>query len=203
MNEINGWASRKICVECWSQVATFDLFHQSVYFTYQQRFAGNEMKWGNGMDDNNVSDTILFAEPLSEGMKDDFPDLSDISDEHKSTKWNNGESLVSNRPRPSKRKRRKTNEEQQQSNGDGENGSESMDVDEKRIADLERRIPEYFHMACDLCEFKFDSWMVAKEHYLHQHNISRAYLKCCNKKYILRGRILHHVSWHIDPNAFT
>lgn len=165
--------SRKICTECWLKIEAFDLLYQSVYFTHQQ----SEMKVENDIDDNSVPNPVLFLDAKSDA------DIEKMDCNY--------------RPQQSEWKPQKTNPEEQPM-VDDVNAFESTNADH-----LEMKIPQYFHMVCDLCEYRFDSWLDAKEHYLQQHNISRAYLKCCNKKYILRGRILHHVSWHIDPNAFT
>lgn len=150
-----------------------------------------EIKVKNDTDDNYAPKPILFAEPVVDYIKDDLADPGEKSRELTGLKQN-------------KRKRNESNPKNRSIVDDDSKALESIETDEKRVVTLERLIPKYFHMACDLCEYKFDSWLSAKDHYSQQHNVSRAYLKCCNnKKFIMRGQILHHVSWHIDPDAFT
>lgn len=194
MDEINGWTTKVICPECWSRVETFDLFHQEVYITHQKNIAGEETRVKKETDVNCAPYPTLFVEPFADEIEDDFPDLDEKSSEDTRIKseWSDD-----------KRAERTHVEEQPMVDEPKATESTETDNDEERNVELEKIVPQYFHMVCDLCGYKFDSWLTAKEHYLQQHNISRAYLKCCNKKYIMRGRILHHVSWHIDPNAFT
>lgn len=57
-------------------------------------------------------------------------------------------------------------------------------------------------MNCDLCLHQFDSWNDARTHYLDKHNVFKPFLRCCNRKFSLRSRIIEHITWHMDPSAF-
>lgn len=178
------------------------MFHQMVCFMQQQKTGPEDTKVRYETDKNCAPNSILFAEPSTAEMENDLSDpveksrLTEVIKSEYSDEKSIGSSGLNSREQ-----KRAYAEEQPMV--DDAKGTESSEPDEDRNAELEKIVPKYFHMACDLCDYKFASWLTAKEHYLQQHNIQRAYLKCCNKKYIMRGRILHHVSWHIDPNAFT
>lgn len=68
--------------------------------------------------------------------------------------------------------------------------------------EMEAKTAEYFQMNCDLCQKHFESWSDARTHYLDRHNILKPFLRCCNRKFFLRSRIIEHIVWHVDPTAF-
>lgn len=68
--------------------------------------------------------------------------------------------------------------------------------------EMESKTAEYFQMNCDLCLHQFCSWNDARSHYLDRHNILKPYLRCCNRKFFLRSRIIEHITFHVDPSAF-
>lgn len=74
--------------------------------------------------------------------------------------------------------------------------------DSELAVELEKRMTEFFEMNCDSCWHRFDSLNDAKSHYRSKHNIRKGYLKCCDKKFHLRSRIIDHINWHINPNVF-
>lgn len=177
------------------------MFYQVVYFTHQQTLVAVDTKREYGTEENCKPNPMLFVGPIADRIKDDFPDpIYKKSREDIKFECSDDKGVATTGLNPSIQIRTYAAEHPMVEKS---KATELTEADEDRNIELEKIVPQYFHMACDLCEYKFDSWLTAKEHYLQQHNISRAYLKCCNKKYIMRGRILHHVSWHIDPNAFT
>lgn len=68
--------------------------------------------------------------------------------------------------------------------------------------EMETKLSDYFQMHCDLCMHRFSSWNDARSHYLDRHNALKPFLRCCNRKYFFRSRIIEHVIWHVDPNYF-
>lgn len=68
--------------------------------------------------------------------------------------------------------------------------------------EMEAKTAEYFQMNCDLCLHQFESWNETRFHYLERHNILKPFLRCCNRKFFLRSRIIEHITWHVDPSAF-
>lgn len=79
-------------------------------------------------------------------------------------------------------------------------------VEEKHYSpqelEMETKTADYFQMNCDLCLHRFDSWNDARTHYLDKHNVLKPFLRCCNRKFFLRSRIIEHITWHVDPSAF-
>lgn len=59
-------------------------------------------------------------------------------------------------------------------------------------------IRQHMAMFCDLCDTKFDTFPECSNHYRTVHNMT-GYLKCCEKKFLQRCRIMSHIQWHIDP----
>lgn len=68
--------------------------------------------------------------------------------------------------------------------------------------EMETKMSDYFQMNCDLCLQQFGSWNDARSHYLDRHNVLKPFLRCCNRKFFLRSRIIEHIMWHVDPSAF-
>lgn len=68
--------------------------------------------------------------------------------------------------------------------------------------EMETKLADYFQMNCDLCLQQFVTWNDARSHYLDRHNILKPFLRCCNRKFFLRSRIIEHIMWHVDPSAF-
>lgn len=68
--------------------------------------------------------------------------------------------------------------------------------------EMETKMSDYFQMNCDLCMHRFSSWSDARLHYLDRHNVLKPFLRCCNRKYFLRSRIIEHIIWHVDPSSF-
>lgn len=68
--------------------------------------------------------------------------------------------------------------------------------------EMEAKAGDYFQMNCDLCLHQFVSWNDTRGHYLDKHNVLKPFLRCCNRKFFLRSRIIEHITWHVDPSAF-
>lgn len=68
--------------------------------------------------------------------------------------------------------------------------------------EMETKLSDFFQMNCDLCMHRFSSWSDARSHYLDRHNVLKPFLRCCNRKYFLRSRIIEHITWHADPTSF-
>lgn len=68
--------------------------------------------------------------------------------------------------------------------------------------EMETKMIDFFQMNCDLCLYQFNSWNDARTHYMDKHNILKPFLRCCNRKFFLRSRIIEHVTWHVDPSSF-
>ncbi|KAJ6641733.1 Transcription factor grauzone [Pseudolycoriella hygida] len=64
------------------------------------------------------------------------------------------------------------------------------------------QIREYFTMSCEICSSPFKTYHNAKRHYRVVHKI-RGYLICsCGRKFIRRGGVLSHISFHLNPDEF-
>lgn len=68
--------------------------------------------------------------------------------------------------------------------------------------EMETKLSDYFQMNCEFCMHHFSSWSDVRSHYLDRHNVLKPFLRCCNRKYFLRSRIIEHIIWHVDPSSF-
>lgn len=62
-------------------------------------------------------------------------------------------------------------------------------------------IAQTFDMTCDQCEVMFESFFMAKRHYLSEHNEPKGYLKCCGLKFKSMLAIDKHIDWHKNPET--
>lgn len=62
-------------------------------------------------------------------------------------------------------------------------------------------VRKHFKMLCDLCEFPFDTFLIAKKHHLDVHK-QKGYLMCCDKKFSKLYSVLQHCKLHENPQAF-
>lgn len=67
--------------------------------------------------------------------------------------------------------------------------------------DVDAGMANYCDMSCDLCDFKFKSMPEAQYHYLHSHNITDGYIKCCTSKYRTIDKLKGHIFWHLKPEV--
>lgn len=74
----------------------------------------------------------------------------------------------------------------------------------KKLSDAEQRqfMQKKFDMSCDKCNFEFESFKIAQEHYVVEHKIPRGYLKCCKGKLWSETQAKEHIHWHLNPDIF-
>lgn len=65
--------------------------------------------------------------------------------------------------------------------------------------DVDRAVGNDCDMTCDMCDSEFESLPEAQYHYLHEHNISDGYIKCCSIKYKTIEKLKKHLFWHLHP----
>lgn len=64
------------------------------------------------------------------------------------------------------------------------------------------QIREYFNMKCEICsDVQFETLIEANRHY-HKVHKTHGYLTCCGKKFYKRFKIINHIRYHINPNAY-
>lgn len=75
-------------------------------------------------------------------------------------------------------------------------------ADPEFTTELTNKMLQVFDMSCDVCNQEFNSWVDARTHYPRKHNIVKGYLKCCNRKFVIKSDIIDHIQYHIDPTTF-
>lgn len=185
-----------ICNECWQKTESFDKFYKSIQKAHS-----------NLLDRNveNNDDTETVKSEIIEYLLGDFKTTSFIpsttSDELAQSQ--NHSTAAHDECRTTETSHRK----QQSKRTKFTKTKVSIDDSDNKFdscyaMEMEDRMGDFFEMDCDVCAHRFGSWNDAKTHYQSAHNIRKAYLKCCNKKFFLRSRIIDHITWHIDSNAF-
>lgn len=65
----------------------------------------------------------------------------------------------------------------------------------------EKKILEYFGLDCKDCSYSSKTYLNFLQHSRLVHN-KRAYIYCCDRKFVRRCRVLEHITWHTNPESF-
>lgn len=69
---------------------------------------------------------------------------------------------------------------------------------------LELEIKKFYNMTCELCSMApgtFETFADIKKHYRELHN-QKGYLMCCGRALTKRHRVVEHMQFHLNPQAF-
>lgn len=69
-------------------------------------------------------------------------------------------------------------------------------------AEIERLTFAHCDMICEMCSINFKSLPDAQYHYLHAHNITEGFIRCCSYKFKSLRKLHGHLIWHKMPNVF-
>lgn len=73
---------------------------------------------------------------------------------------------------------------------------------ENADAEIDRLIPNYVDMQCELCQYAFDTLSEARSHYRSKHKRHTHLVKCCQLRLKIHGEIRDHIKFHLNPNQF-
>jgi hypothetical protein len=65
----------------------------------------------------------------------------------------------------------------------------------------EDEILNYTTLNCEECTANFTRFYDLKSHYRDEHN-QKGHVVCCNKKLVRGSRVLDHIAFHLNPEAF-
>ncbi|XP_017492002.1 PREDICTED: transcription factor grauzone-like isoform X2 [Rhagoletis zephyria] len=63
-------------------------------------------------------------------------------------------------------------------------------------------VKKHIVLGCDLCAFVGEDFFAISKHFRLQHPNIKAYIRCCNKKFTQRCRVVQHAYKHEDPHFF-
>lgn len=69
-------------------------------------------------------------------------------------------------------------------------------------AEIDRLIPNYMDMQCELCQYTFETLSEARSHYRSKHKRHTHLVKCCQLRLKIHGEIRDHIKFHLNPNEF-
>uniref|UniRef100_A0A182NM80 C2H2-type domain-containing protein n=1 Tax=Anopheles dirus TaxID=7168 RepID=A0A182NM80_9DIPT len=69
----------------------------------------------------------------------------------------------------------------------------------KSMDETNQRLREFYDMKCEICDEKLDSFTALKNHYYKQHQV-QGYIKCCERTFHSRYRLLEHLSKHVGAS---
>ncbi|XP_031623272.1 transcription factor grauzone-like [Contarinia nasturtii] len=181
-----------ICLECWDKVLTFDQFYKSVQMAHlyllNSKYKDDEIEKVSVKSEHDTSEDFLSMEDIT--ACDSTSDQDDEYIEDKSVKVKSPNKTTKDRKSATIQTKK------------GPPIFEEKHYSPQEL-EMESKIADYFQMNCDLCMHHFESWNDTRTHYLDKHNILKPFLRCCNRKFFLRSRIIEHITWHADPSAFN
>lgn len=65
----------------------------------------------------------------------------------------------------------------------------------------DKTILDHFGLDCKDCSYSSKTYLNFLQHSRLVHK-KRAYIYCCNRKFIKRCKVLEHIKWHTDPDSF-
>lgn len=179
-----------ICLECWEKTEIFDKFYKSVQAAHlillNTKYKKDDIEDVEVKCENACTENPILEKDLSAEISNDGNIISEHNEDHKIAEH---EDIITNLKRNQRTRilKKEIFEEKHYS---------PLELE------MEAKTADYFQMNCDLCLHQFNSWNDARTHYLDRHNILKPYLRCCNRKFFLRSRIIEHIIWHVDPSAF-
>lgn len=89
---------------------------------------------------------------------------------------------------------------------DYESGSEDEDETQSTTQCKKEQeaaqIREFFNTKCEICkDVEFETLIRARKHYRKVHNKS-GYITCCGKRFDRRHKVMDHIKYHLNPEAF-
>ncbi|XP_058464343.1 transcription factor grauzone-like [Malaya genurostris] len=79
--------------------------------------------------------------------------------------------------------------------------SESQEERVKRYDDENRKISEFFKMTCEYCSETAETFGRLQTHCRKAHD-KRAGVKCCDRTFYVKSRIIEHINSHQNPKRF-
>ncbi|KAJ6626762.1 Transcription factor grauzone [Pseudolycoriella hygida] len=201
--------SECICQICWRNTKNFHIFYEEVELLQEEYW--NSVKTAG----TNVCTDFIKQEPSDTELHIEETELETSVVNGKETDSNNCDNSkhIEIIPAPAKYV-----EEQQQTQREMHvvsSGSSAIKVVkpkkerkpnpyEYRVNNdyLDAQLHVYFSMQCEICGDPFQTYRNVQKHYRIAHKV-KGYLSCCGQKFDNRGRVLNHIDYHSNPDAFS
>ncbi|XP_058828376.1 zinc finger protein 62 homolog [Topomyia yanbarensis] len=175
-----------VCSICSSKVIEYHIFHEMVCTNQAQL---------------KISKQVIQPSSSSDGIKievslDPFEHQSDFSSNSNSPTVDRD---LDDFPRTSDIKKDKLLDVRKRKRE--RNRAEQAEERSRRLIDENRKIQEFFTLSCEFCPESFDSLYRLQMHTRKVHN-TRGSIKCCNRIFYKKCRILAHIDSHLNPMQF-
>ncbi|XP_058464836.1 zinc finger protein 62 homolog [Malaya genurostris] len=189
----------RVCLTCSSKIMDYHHFHEMVCANQAQLLAlSNTVMRTSSPDDIKLDISLDFVEKYSDkSYKSDSPAIdTDTTVLHSiSPSLNPGIQTNDELLKVMKRTRRKKIIPLQALN--------KISAEEKvrRLKEENRKIKEFFTLNCEICTESFDSFDKLQRHTRKIHK-TQGTIKCCNRIFYKKCRILDHINSHVNPNQY-
>ncbi|XP_058832118.1 transcription factor grauzone-like [Topomyia yanbarensis] len=197
-----------VCSNCCSRITEFHSFHETVRLNQielgnksvveselrledskkQQEDELNQVVWLNELQtDQDEEDTKLdeFPSPLEVQVTMNDSDASEESEQ------------LNNRKKKLSLVKKSAVAETTKVSGKSANRQKRIE----RYNEENRKISEFFKMTCEFCSETAETFGRLKAHCRNVHN-ERAGVKCCNRIFYVKCRIIEHINSHQNPKRF-
>ncbi|XP_058828377.1 zinc finger protein OZF-like [Topomyia yanbarensis] len=148
--------------------------------------------------ENDLERVVWLSEPDSEDAK---PSDSEPTLEVKVEMNDSDGSTESDKPVTRKKRRVVVNKSTTTGKKAFSRRSESQEQRITRYNDENRKISEFFKMNCEFCSETLDTFGRLQTHCRKVHN-ERAGVKCCDRTFYVKYRIIEHINSHQNPKRF-
>nr|XP_019933184.2 zinc finger protein Xfin-like isoform X2 [Aedes albopictus] len=187
-----------VCQTCSYTIADFYQYSEKVREN-QQNLTNLPSHLGVPLDCELLCEEVkveLGSEAENEEFSDEaHPDFS--SDSDSSYEPPRKKSQIKSRASASKIKCSETSQDQAKPQKATTRSTATEDLDEE-----DQFLKDHFTMTCELCGATASTFPLLRDHFRAMHAPEEPYVMCCDKRFIRRYDLLHHVKWHVNPNAF-
>ncbi|XP_058832121.1 transcription factor grauzone-like [Topomyia yanbarensis] len=191
---------RSVCPLCSSKVVDYHFFHEMVRTNQAQlKILSDQVTQQSSSDDIKIEFSLDSFDHQSDiSSKSYSPPVDRDSENFASTPdVKKEDELLNVRKRKRKRKVETNTTEAIEILENAEHTEEKA----RMLEDENRKIQEFFTLNCESCPESFDSFYRLQRHTRKIHN-ARGSIKCCNRVFYKKCKILAHINSHLNPRQF-
>ncbi|XP_055536249.1 transcription factor grauzone-like isoform X2 [Wyeomyia smithii] len=197
---------QSVCVECLSKVSDYYNFHEMVRSNQKQINFSAEIV-GSPLLMDIKTDIMVVASAIEDNQNlihkpylDLYQDTEKDPDEE-AIGFNKSELVDDECDKTPPRTRMRSLKLKNKYNQHKEKVSSNNDEKIRKLDEENKKIREFFTMKCDICLETFVTFDRLQRHTRKQHN-SRGSIKCCNRVFYKKCRIIDHINFHLNPGRF-
>ncbi|XP_053685534.1 transcription factor grauzone-like [Sabethes cyaneus] len=190
---------RRVCLECCSKVTEYHAFHELVR-TNQTQLSCLSTKAIYLPSLEDIKTEILLESPETDSEQNMHQEL-EKDHEEVALEFTECEPRNDECDQLALRSRFVRNTKQTTDSFKPKKESNHNKEKVKKLDEENKKIQEFFTMKCDVCSETFATLDQLQRHTRKQHNM-RGSIKCCNRVFYKKCRIIDHINFHLNPGRF-